>query len=165
MRPNALIYIVEDNRVVAEALAYRLSQNPSNTVKLFSTGEEMLTEMNKKPDVIILDYYLKSENKLAKDGNEIIESIGSIPVIVLSNNNDIPTAMNMIHLGACDYINKQDAQMFLKVEKSVEAVMTTQYDVLEVKNLNLKSKSDMIRVVVIVNLLILITSVLLLSNL
>lgn len=101
------IFIVEDDPFTAELLKYHLEMNPDNEVTLFNNGKELLNALPKKPDLLLLDYNLKGDHGgiVLK---QILEKIPDLPVVVVSGQDDITTAVSLLKDGAYDYIVKDD---------------------------------------------------------
>ncbi len=101
------IFIVEDDLFYGELLKRHLSLNPDNEVHLFRTGKECLNHLYKKPDVISLDYGLPdvSGDKVLK---KIREDYPDLPVIIVSGQEDIKTAVGLLRSGAYDYFVKDN---------------------------------------------------------
>lgn len=101
------IFIVEDNDFYRELLKYNVSLIPEYEVHTFATGKELLDKMPLMPHIITLDFSLPDIN-----GDELLKKIKSfnpdIPVIVISNQENVRTAMELMRLGAYDYITKDD---------------------------------------------------------
>ncbi len=101
------IFIVEDDPMYGRVLSYHMSQNPEYQVEVFATGKECIDNMYKKPDIITLDYSLPDMSGL-KVLQKIQESAPEIPVIIISGQDDIETAVELLKAGAYDYIVKND---------------------------------------------------------
>ncbi|MEM7035679.1 MAG: sigma-54 dependent transcriptional regulator [Bacteroidota bacterium] len=101
------IFIVEDDPWYSELLEYHLALNPDNLVQRFNSGKDFLAALHKKPDVVTLDYALPDA-----DGATLLEKIkASSPetyVIVVSGQEDIATAVDLLKKGAYDYIVKNE---------------------------------------------------------
>lgn len=101
------IFIVEDDPWYGEILKYHLSMNPENEVYLYTTGKECLANIHKKPTVISVDYSLPDMN-----GAELLKRIRQInkdiPVIIISAQADVSTAVELLKSGVYDYIVKND---------------------------------------------------------
>ncbi|MDH5380790.1 MAG: sigma-54 dependent transcriptional regulator [Cyclobacteriaceae bacterium] len=99
------IFIVEDDPSYLKFLQYVLSLNPDFVVECFNTGKAVLDNLHKQPNLITLDYSLPDLT-----GEQVLESIKSfneqIPVIIISAQEKIGTAVNLLKLGAYDYISK-----------------------------------------------------------
>lgn len=105
---NALkIFIVEDDPWYSEWLSYHLALNPDFEVMRFSSAKECIKMLHEHPQVITLDYSLpdmKGELALEK----IKKACPAAEVIVISAQEKIATALNLLKLGAYDYIVKDN---------------------------------------------------------
>jgi DNA-binding NtrC family response regulator len=104
------IFIVEDDKFYGEYLKHYLSSNPDYEIQHFLSGREFIEQLHRKPDLVTLDYNLPDMN-----GAAILKKIRQISpetqVIVVSGQNDISTALDLIKDGAYDYIVKdQDSR-------------------------------------------------------
>jgi two-component system response regulator AtoC len=101
------IFIAEDDVWYSEILRYHLELNPEYEVKTFDSGKKLIKAMHEKPDVITLDYSLPDTN-----GKELLsllkkESPDS-QVVIISGQEDIATAVQLLKDGAYDYLVKDD---------------------------------------------------------
>ncbi|MCO6359214.1 sigma-54-dependent transcriptional regulator [Roseivirga pacifica] len=107
MSENAFsIYVVEDDEWYRKLLVYTLELNPDFAVKAFEDGESLLAAVKADPpQVLTLDYRLPDTN-----GEELLKKIVTVSphtkVIVISEQSEIETAVNLLKLGAYDYIAK-----------------------------------------------------------
>lgn len=101
------IFIVEDSEWYNKLLAYTLSLNPDNEIKSFFTGKDFLLNLHEAPDIVTLDYRLPDIT-----GMEVLKRIrqenSDIKVILISEQDDIDTAVNLLKLGAYEYITKSE---------------------------------------------------------
>lgn len=101
------IYIIEDDPWYGELLKYQLSMNPDYEVTLFSKAKDGLDALYKKPDVVCIDYSLPDMT-----GEKLLEKIkaenNKIPVVVISGQEQISIAVNLLKAGARDYIIKDE---------------------------------------------------------
>ncbi len=99
------VFVVEDDLVFAKSIKYYLSLNPENEVEHYSNGKDALSNKYKNPDLIILDYHLPGMN-----GYEVMKSFHKINpktfIIIMSSQNDIKVAVNLMREGAFDYFVK-----------------------------------------------------------
>jgi DNA-binding NtrC family response regulator len=102
-----LIFIVEDDAWYGQILQYHLSKNPDFEVKVFMTGKECLDNLYQNPDLITVDFSLPDTqgNKLFK---QIHKENPNIPVIVISAQEKIATAVELLKMGVSDYFIKDD---------------------------------------------------------
>lgn len=101
------IFTIEDDPSYSKFLEYILSLNPDYVVKSFVTGTSALEHLHEKPTIITLDYTLpdlKGEQVL----RQIKEFDPNIHVIIVSGQEKIGTAVELLKLGAYDYITKDD---------------------------------------------------------
>ncbi|HXB41857.1 MAG TPA: sigma-54 dependent transcriptional regulator [Bacteroidia bacterium] len=100
------IFVVEDNEFFNKILVHTLSLNPDYRVKSFFTAKEFLKHIDEVPDVVTLDYHLPD-----MDGSEILDIIKShnpnIEVIVISEQESIDIAVDLLKHGVYDYIVKE----------------------------------------------------------
>ncbi|MBR9860653.1 sigma-54-dependent Fis family transcriptional regulator [bacterium] len=101
------VFVVEDDEFYGEILEYHLSLNPDITVTKFSTGKEFLQNLDKGPGAVTLDYSLPDMS-----GEEVLRKIkeydADIPVVIISGQEDIKTAITLLKDGAYDYIVKDE---------------------------------------------------------
>lgn len=101
------IFAVEDDPVYTKFIAYVLGLNPEFEVRYFDTGQACINALHELPDIITLDYTLPDVN-----GEEVLKQARAIDpnvhVIILSGQEDISTAVDLLKLGAYDYITKDE---------------------------------------------------------
>ena len=122
---DILIFIVEDEPMHLQMLHDHLSKMSDFQIKDFGTGEECIRhirEKNEIPDIIFLDYYLNSIVKDAMDGLDALVEIKKIApdteVVMLSRQDKIQVAVDIMKYGAFDYIVKGESA-FYRAEKTV----------------------------------------------
>lgn len=101
------IFIVEDEELFAASLQYHLSLNPEYEVDIFLDGKSLLRNLHKRPDLISLDYSLSDTNaqKLIK---QIKQALPDTPVIIVSGQEDVTVAVELLKEGVYDYIVKNE---------------------------------------------------------
>jgi len=101
------VFIVEDDTWYGSMLQHYLSLNPEYVVKRFEAPNDFFASLHENPDVITLDYSLPD-----CDGAEVLKKIKQhnpdSRVIVISGQEDVATAINLLKNGAFDYIVKDD---------------------------------------------------------
>lgn len=99
------IFVVEDDPAYTKFLKYVLGLNPDFEVDYFVTGKEFLANLHKNPSIVSLDYSLPDTS-----GEEVLDQIRSydpnIDVIIVSGQEKIGTAVDLLKAGAFDYITK-----------------------------------------------------------
>ncbi len=98
------IFIVEDNKLYAQVLKKQLV-NDNYQVKVFYNGKDCINTLEEKPDVITLDYTLPdmTGHQVLK---EIQQKLPGTHVIIISAQESISTAIDLMKIGAYDYIMK-----------------------------------------------------------
>mgnify|MGYP000440743232 CR=1 FL=1 len=116
-----LIFLVDDDPIFLKVLETQFTERAHHIIKTFSTGEECLRNLSKKPDLIFLDYYLHPEDP-SLNGLIILDKIKAadpeIQVIMLSSQDQIEVAVNCMKHEAFDYIIKSEAT-FMRAQKAI----------------------------------------------
>ncbi|BAV08818.1 DNA-binding transcriptional response regulator, NtrC family, contains REC, AAA-type ATPase, and a Fis-type DNA-binding domains [Filimonas lacunae] len=101
------IYVVEDDPLYGSLVEHYLSLNPDFQVKRFNSATELLKCLHEKPDVITLDYSLPDStgDKLLQ---QIKEQSPETNVIMISGQDEIQVAIDLLQKGAHDYIVKNE---------------------------------------------------------
>lgn len=116
MNEGKRILIIEDDQEISKLLSVMLTTVGTATVLAYSGTEGLLQLQTTSFDLILLDLMLPG-----KSGEELIEEIreeSSIPIIVISAKVDIENKVNVLKMGADDYITKPFNQK--EVEARVE---------------------------------------------
>ncbi|MDE6312228.1 MAG: response regulator transcription factor [Lachnospiraceae bacterium] len=98
------ILIIEDEKNVNELLAKTLSEADFETLSAYTGLEGLEFFRQKKVDLVLLDLMLPY-----KSGDEVLREIrreNDIPVIVISAKEMVRTKIDLLTLGADDYITK-----------------------------------------------------------
>ena len=101
------IFVVEDDPTYLKFLQYVLGLNPDFEVTFFSTGKDCIAKLHEHPHIITLDYSLPDMS-----GEEVLNEIKELSptsnVIVISAQDKIGTAVELLKQGAFDYITKDE---------------------------------------------------------
>lgn len=101
-----LIFVVEDNDWYNRLIVHCFESNPEFEVESFETGEDMMRKIGRNPDVVSLDYRLPDIM-----GDELLDKIKKynpdIEVLIVSEQEDVETAVTLLRKGAFDYIVKE----------------------------------------------------------
>lgn len=134
LRKNLKIFVVEDDLWYGELLVHHLTMNPDYEVVKFTSAKEIIANLHLQPDVITLDYSLPDLN-----GDEVLKRIKTeLPntaVVVISGQENISTAINLLKKGAYDYI--------VKDEETKERLWNTLNNIRQ--NVELRAEVDMLR--------------------
>ncbi|MBN2634949.1 MAG: response regulator [Prolixibacteraceae bacterium] len=127
---NPLIYIVEDSIVYKDLIVGHLQSKKFSNIKTFKKGEECLKELDKKPDVIVLDYSIDDMSGLELM-RKVKEINPDIDFIFLSGQNDVEVAIKIMKLGAFDYVIKNEKAPARLVKAIEQAMVVTKHKKLQ----------------------------------
>ena len=100
------IHVIEDNEWYNKLLVHSLSLNPDYIIKNFFSASDFFNYSGDFADVVTLDYRLPD-----MDGIEVLQKIKNLnpdtEVIVISEQDNISTAVELLKQGAYDYIVKE----------------------------------------------------------
>nr|WP_319401335.1 sigma-54 dependent transcriptional regulator [uncultured Carboxylicivirga sp.] len=101
------INVIEDDKVFNKLVEHTLKLNPDYEVQSYFNGKDFIRNLSDNPDVVTLDLGLPDYT-----GNEILKKIKrfnpEIDVIIISGQDDISTAVQLLKEGAYDYITKDE---------------------------------------------------------
>ncbi len=112
------ILIVEDDRSLQNALVEMIGRENFEVTSAFDGEEAMEKLKEEKPDLILLDIILPKKN-----GYEVLEEIKkgeeikNIPVLILTNLEDIDDVQKALDLGATTFMVKSDFSLKDVLEK------------------------------------------------
>ncbi|WP_167956171.1 response regulator transcription factor [Anaerosporobacter faecicola] len=95
------ILIIDDDIQIGNMLEEVLARENYHTLRAYSGTEALLLLSNTQPDLILLDLMLPGLS-----GEEVLQKISHIPVIVLSAKVAIEDKVNLLMGGAVDYMTK-----------------------------------------------------------
>ena len=111
---NYTVLVIEDEQLLLEAIARKLKFNGLSVITV-ARGDEalkILSESEKLPDVIWLDYYLSDMNGLEFMNNiRKNDKLVGIPTIVVSNSASDEKVNNMLALGVKKYYLKAENRL------------------------------------------------------
>jgi DNA-binding NtrC family response regulator len=151
---NPLIFVVEDNQMYNRLVVSYLKTNKFTNVESYLSGEDVLKNMNKNPDIVIQDYLLEGMTGIevlikAKKTNPNVE------FIFLSGQDSIEIAINSMKYGAYDYIVKDQMALQKLVNKIYKITSVT-----ELVKSNKRYKIGVIMFFIGLGILVLLTLVL-----
>jgi DNA-binding NtrC family response regulator len=104
------IFIVEDDKFYAGVIRHALESRNFMNVKVFSSGEDCLNNMNLNPEIILMDYRLGDDQIDGLETMKQIRKMGfDVQVIFLTGVDKLEVATNTIKAGAYDYVVKSEA--------------------------------------------------------
>lgn len=95
------ILVIDDDVHISNMLLEVLTKEGYLVSQAYSGTEALLFLSSKTPDLILLDLMLPGLN-----GEQVLEKIKNIPVIVISAKADINNKVNLLLGGAVDYVTK-----------------------------------------------------------
>ncbi len=129
------ILVAEDDTWYAELLKYHLSLNDEYHVTVVENGKDLLNALSAKPNIVTLDYSLPDGQ-----GEELLKKIKqdspNTEVIIVSGQEDIKTAINLLKEGAYDYIVKDEEtkERIWKTVANIKANSNLRQEVDELKD-------------------------------
>src|SRR4051812_17561342 len=101
------VFILEDDTFYGSMLQHHLSLNPDYEVKRFEDPKSFFACLHEQPHVVTLDYSLPDT-----DGDEVLKRIKALnphtQVIIISGQEDVATAIDLLKNGAFEYLVKND---------------------------------------------------------
>jgi len=111
MNDQKLIFIVDDDPFINMLVVKRFTSKLYR-IKAYGYGEDCLKEINKNPDLIILDYLFVKKNGEVMNGMEIFDKIKELkpgtPVIMLSGQEKGEIVLELAKKGIVDYVIKDN---------------------------------------------------------
>jgi two-component system, OmpR family, response regulator len=111
MNNQKLIFIVDDDPFINMLVVKRFT-NEGFRIEAFSYGEDCIDSLNKKPDLIILDYYFVNKDHKVMNGMEVFDKIKELkpetPVIMLSGQDKGEIVLELARKGIDDYVIKDN---------------------------------------------------------
>jgi CheY-like chemotaxis protein len=111
MNRDKLIFVVDDDPFITKLVVKRFEPEGFR-VEAFDYGEDCLKEMNRKPDLIILDYYFTKPGQVVMNGMAVFDKIKEISpnvlVIMLSGQEKGEIVLELARKGIDDYVIKDN---------------------------------------------------------
>ena len=124
--PNAVVYLVDDDADVREALAWLLRSRRllSEAFPSAESFEAMLADrgLSRSPCCLLLDVRMGGKSGLTLfDDLKAQDLIGRMPVIFLTGHADVPTAVDTVKRGAFDFCEKpfSDNNLVDRIEQAL----------------------------------------------
>jgi PAS domain S-box-containing protein len=128
------VLVVEDNLGLRRLIEKRLEREEFN-VEVVENGKETVARLKANPEtILLLDYKLPDMN-----GSELIEKLNdeqiNVPFVVMTGHGDERTAVEMMKLGARDYLVKDHSllEVLPQVMEQVYAQVTMERKLSEVR--------------------------------
>jgi DNA-binding NarL/FixJ family response regulator len=109
---DKLIFFVDDDKMMLNLMEYTFKCREGFEIKSYFSGEHCIKNLHLNPELIVLDYYLGSDEENALTGLDTLRKINlmnsNIPVVILSREKDQETIAEFIKEGAMKYVVKDD---------------------------------------------------------
>jgi DNA-binding NtrC family response regulator len=119
------LFLVDDDAVFLNSLKIQFLNEADFDIETYNTGELCLENLDKNPDIIILDYHLDGVTKNAMNGLKTLDTIKKtkpeIPIIILSSQDKIEVAVKCMHHKAIDYVVKSETAFF-RLQKIISSI-------------------------------------------
>lgn len=139
------VFLVDDEPMVHKMVSGQLKMIDSLDIKSFYNGEDLISNINQRPDIIVLDFHMDTVKKNAMNGLQTLMKIHEFSpetkVIMLSSQDAIGTAVSVLKKGAVDYIVK-DGVFGVKAKGAVEKVIQGLELKAEIRELTARIKRD-----------------------
>ncbi len=116
-----MVHLVDDEAAVRDALAFLL-QSHGLAARAYASGPELLAALDAGPlrGCIVLDVRMEPMSGLQLH-DELVARGVTLPVIFLSGHGDIPMAVDALHKGALDFVEKpfSDESLVQRVERAL----------------------------------------------
>ena len=123
------LFLVDDDILYLKTLEMDFREHHDFIIETFNTGELCLENLDRKPDIIVLDYFLDGVDPSAMNGIKTLDAIKAshpdIPVVMLSGQDKIEVAVNCIQHKAFDYIVKSETA-FARLQKIITIIFQYQ---------------------------------------
>ena len=107
MKPYTKIFLVDDCPFFVKLCEKGLIKNGFSNIHIFNSGEELISNLFLKPDIIFLDYHLNDFT-----GKELLYKIKTfnplIEVVIISNQKSMDITIELLNSGAFDYLIKDN---------------------------------------------------------
>ena len=135
MPSNEMVYIVDDDASVVDALSSLLQAN-GKQVQTFTSGQDFLNfERQDSCACLILDLRMPGLNGLQVQ--ESIATQATIPVIFITGRGDVPSTVTAMKGGAVDFLTKpiDESTLLASIDKALEQDRRLRLVALEQKSL------------------------------
>lgn len=139
------VFVVDDEAMVRRMLEFKLKDREDLEVQAFSSGESCIKNLNQNPDIIILDYHMDTDKENAINGLEtllkIVENAPDSHVAMLSSQDNVAVAVDVLKKGAVDYIIKNSV-FAVNTESSIDKIIQSLELKEEINELSARIKKD-----------------------
>src|SRR5258705_13755712 len=118
--PDHIVYVVDDDPRVREALIELLSSASHNAVAFGSVAEYLVQCRPEVPGCLVLEVHMPDINGL--DFQKQLAATDPVPIVFITGRGDIPTSVRAIKAGALDFLTKpfSDEVLLQAVDAAIE---------------------------------------------
>lgn len=99
-----VVHLVDDEEAIRRSVSFML-KTAGYTLRIYTSGVELLKERELTPGCILLDVYMSEMN-----GIEVVQALHDrgvcYPIIIMTGHGDVNVAVQAMKLGAIDFIEK-----------------------------------------------------------
>ncbi len=128
-----VVFVIEDDPLQLQLMTDYLQQKFKVEVHGFSNGEEAMNNLNRRPDMVLLDYHLDQGGGDSSNGVEVLKKLKAreplIQVVMLSSQDKISVSVDCMKNGAYDYIIKGESafQRLENIFGNIDTLMDNVY--------------------------------------
>ena len=120
VRPET-IFVVEDDLLYLTLITKELEKMGYTNIITNNTGKEAIHNLDKKPDIALLDYFLEKDFTGMDVLKKIKKRFPETQVIFLTASDDVNIAVDTMRNGAYDYIVKGDTA-FIRIRHLLKKI-------------------------------------------
>ena len=119
-RPET-IFVVEDDILYLNLINKELEKMGYVNVKSFTTGKDAMNNLDRKPDISLLDYFLEKDYTGMDVLKKLKQRFPETQAIFLTASDDVNIAVDTMRNGAYDYIVKGDTA-FIRIRHLLKKI-------------------------------------------
>jgi DNA-binding NtrC family response regulator len=120
VRPETIL-VVEDDILYLNLINKELEKMGYTSVNSYSTGGEAIKNLDKRPDIALLDYFLEKDLTGMDVLKKIKDRYPDTQAIFLTASDDVNIAVDTMRNGAYDYIVKGDTA-FIRIRHLLKKI-------------------------------------------
>ncbi len=119
-RPET-VFVVEDDILYLNLINKELEKMGYTKIESYTTGKEAINNLDKKPDIALLDYFLEKDFTGMDILKKLQKRFPDTQVIFLTGSDDVNIAVDTMRNGAYDYIVKGDTA-FIRIRHLLKKI-------------------------------------------
>jgi two-component system OmpR family response regulator len=110
LKQQPVIFVVEDN-VIYQGLIAKELETLSNNIHFYTNGESCISELDKHPTVIVLDYNLDGKMNGLDTLQRVRDVDPNVYVIIFSSQKGLATKEVFLQYGSFDFLEKNSLSL------------------------------------------------------